>query len=92
MNLTYEVNGKGYTILNNGVAWIAQDAYIPYPGATLEESAQNHINEILKDAEATTGGEIEQLKEDNIFIAETLALVLEEIEQLKAGNSAIKGE
>lgn len=52
MNLTYEVNGNGYTILNEGKPWIVQDKYIPYPGATVEESAQNHINEIIKDNEA----------------------------------------
>lgn len=92
MNLTFETNETGYTIFNNGRAWIAQDSYMPYPGETVEESAQNHINEILKDAETTPGGEIEQLQEDNLFIAETLALALEEIEQLKAEISAIKGE
>lgn len=54
MNLTYEVNEKGYTILNDGKPWIVQDSYIPYPGATLEESAQNHINEIMKENENPT--------------------------------------
>lgn len=49
MNLTYEVKENGYTILNNGVAWIVQEGFIPYPGATMEEAAQNHINELTKE-------------------------------------------
>lgn len=48
MNLTYELKGKGYVILNNNIPWIVQEDYIPYPGATIEESAQNHINALLE--------------------------------------------
>lgn len=68
MNLTYEIinDGKGYMIKNDGVNWIMQDSYIPYPGATVEESAQNHIDQILLDfnrpKEPT---EIELLKAEN---------------------------
>lgn len=51
MNLMYKVDEKGYTIFDNGVAWIRQEDYIPYPGATMEESAQNHINKMLEDSE-----------------------------------------
>lgn len=47
MNLTYEVDGAKYTIFNNGKAWIVQDGFYPYQGATVEESAQNHIDAIL---------------------------------------------
>lgn len=49
MDLTYEIinNGKGYMIKKNGVGWMVQNSYNPYPGATIEESAQNHINAIL---------------------------------------------
>lgn len=88
MNLTYKVEKNGYTIFNNGGAWIVQDSYIPYPGATVEESAQNHVNEILKDAaaDATQANDLSQLQDDNAFIAETLALALEEIEQLKGAQ------
>ena len=48
MNLTYEVTENGYKILNNGVVWIVQDGYIPYPKPTMEESAQAHIDEIIQ--------------------------------------------
>lgn len=48
MNLTYEVTEKGYIILKDGKAWIVQDGYIPYKGATLDESAQLHIDDIIK--------------------------------------------
>jgi hypothetical protein len=49
MELTYTTTDTGYTILNHGVPWIVQDGYIPYPGETMEESAQNHINQIVAD-------------------------------------------
>lgn len=64
MNLTYEVNGNGYTIFKDGKPWIAQNGYIPYPGATVEESAQNHIDAIIADNEAPSAGqnELEVLK------------------------------
>lgn len=76
MNLTYEVNGTGYTIFDNGVAWFKQDSYIPYPGATVEESAQNHINTILTEQEQQQQGstEIEQLKQSQ---AEQDALIMQ---------------
>lgn len=78
MNLTYEVNENGYTIFNDGKPWIVQDGYFPYPGATVEESAQNHINAIIADNEASTTtpnevNEIEEIKEQNAQII--LALV-----------------
>lgn len=93
MNLTFEVNETNYTILNNGRAWIVQDTYIPYPGETVEESAQNHINEILKEnaMKEEEVNEINQMQEDNTFIAETLALALMEIELLKEEVTALKG-
>jgi hypothetical protein len=51
MNLTYEVTERGYTILLDGKPWIVQDKdiYIPFPAATMEESAELHIQQILKD-------------------------------------------
>lgn len=54
MNLTYELIGKGYLIKNNGVPWIVQDSFIPYPGETIEESAQLHIDELLKPDESVS--------------------------------------
>lgn len=66
MKLTFELKETGYIIFNNGKPWIVQDSYIPYPGATVEESAQNHINAIIKDNEAqpnvpTTDEQIQEL-------------------------------
>lgn len=49
MNLTYKVSGDSYTIFSDGVAWIKQESYIPYPGKNIEESAQNHIDVIVTD-------------------------------------------
>lgn len=49
MNLTYKLEGNGYVIMNNGVDWIVQDTYIPYPGKTVVESAENHIKQIIED-------------------------------------------
>ncbi|MGX8711626.1 MAG: hypothetical protein ACQGTM_15445 [bacterium] len=52
MTLTYTVSDNGYTILRDGVPWVVQDGYIPYPGSTIEESAQNHIDQIIADQAA----------------------------------------
>lgn len=81
MELTYELIKNGYIILKDGVKWIAQTDFIPYPGATIEESAQNHINALLANTETSVNQseEIEKLKEQ---IAELSALVM----------SAINGE
>lgn len=49
MVLTYEVTSIGYTIFNDGVPWYHQETYIPYPADTMEQSAQNHIDMILKE-------------------------------------------
>lgn len=54
MNLTFEVKGNGYTILNDGVIWIKQEGFFPYKGETLEESAQLHINAIIEDLNKPT--------------------------------------
>jgi len=86
MNLTYTTTKTGYSILNDGVIWIVQDGFIPYPADTMAESAEKHIEQILQDAATATNqtDEIAQIKEDNAMIAETLAITLVEIEQLKA--------
>lgn len=47
MNLTYEIRGNGYVIKADGKDWIVQESYIPFPAATLEESAQLHIADLL---------------------------------------------
>ena len=64
MNLTYEIIENGYVILNDGVKWIEQSGFIPYPAETLEESAQKHIAEMLKDEEQseTQPADIAELK------------------------------
>lgn len=75
MNLTYEVNQNGYTILNNGKPWIVQDGYFPYESATVEESAQNHINAIITENDATiiTPTFEDQLQELMLAVAELAA-------------------
>ena len=65
MDLSYRLIGQGYVIMNNGVDWIIQDVYIPYPKGTVEESAQAHIDAIIADNEATEQEQttIEQLQQ-----------------------------
>ena len=50
MNLTYKATETGYTILLDGKPWIVQDkdVYIPFPAATMEESAELHIADIIR--------------------------------------------
>lgn len=90
MNLTYEIinENTGYLIKQNGVNWILQDVYIPYPGATLEESAQNHIDQILLDfnrpKEPT---EIELLRTENEALKASQASQDELIMSLMLGGA-----
>ena len=67
MKLTYEVHGNGYTIFNDGKAWITQDSYIPFPADTLEESAQLHIANLIENDnmqhQPSQEEEISQLKQ-----------------------------
>lgn len=53
MNLTYRIleDGKSYIIMNDGVDWIVQIDYIPFPATSIEESAKLHIESILKSKE-----------------------------------------
>ena len=61
MNLTYEVKDNGYIIMNNETPWIIQtNDYIPYPAETVEESAQNHINQIIEDFNKPKENSIEE--------------------------------
>lgn len=58
--MTYRVTEKGYVILDeHGRDWIVQDGFYPNPGATIEESAQNHINAILAEREQAAQAEAE---------------------------------
>lgn len=43
MNLSYSITEKGYKIFNDGVLWITQENYFPYPGDSMEEKANNHM-------------------------------------------------
>lgn len=50
--MTYRVTEKGYVIMDEfGRDWIVQEGFHPNPGATIEESAQNHIAAILAEQE-----------------------------------------
>lgn len=73
MNLTYEVTTEGYTIFNDGKAWIVQDNYIPFPAATMEESAKLHIEDILSSFTPSKEETIESLQSQ--IIDTQLALV-----------------
>lgn len=75
MALKYEIieNGKGYYILeDNKRIWKQVDPLIPYPGSTIEESAQNHVNAIIADNEAqpSTPTTEEQIQELMLAVAE----------------------
>ncbi|MEG0728278.1 MAG: hypothetical protein RR420_01510 [Anaerovoracaceae bacterium] len=66
-NLSYETNPTGYTIKLNGTPWVVQDGFIPFPGATNAEAAQNHINHILEQqrlAEEHAAREAEKAKKE----------------------------
>lgn len=86
MNLTYQITATGYTIFNDGTPWIVQETYIPYEGATMEESAQNHINTILTNREAVANEKSdlillkEQVATQEQALAETNATLLEFME------------
>ena len=89
VELTYELRGNGYAIKRNGIDWIIQESYFPYPATTVEESAQLHIQDIqdsegnatsteneLLLAVAELGAIVEQDKmETQLAIAELAAIV-----------------
>jgi hypothetical protein len=77
MELTFELMDDGYTILRDGVPWIVQDNQrFPYPGDTIEQSANNHISE-LKAAQEV---------EPSLSLEEQLAALRKENEDLKASQ------
>ncbi|WMJ23450.1 hypothetical protein RBG61_01930 [Paludicola sp. MB14-C6] len=77
--LSYEIinDGRGYLIKLDGTPWILQDNYIPYPKATIEESAQAHIEQILievnKPPQPSKEDEIAQLKEQVALLESAVA-------------------
>lgn len=76
MNLTYEIVDSGYNILKDGKVWMVQPKGIfPHEGATVEESAQNHINAIIADNEAQPSAPTtdEQIQELMLAVAELAA-------------------
>lgn len=75
-NLTYTATESGYTIALNGTPWIVQDGYIPYPGETMAEAAQNHINQILAD-QAAAEAAANQPSETDILGQQVAALTLD---------------
>ena len=60
MKLTYETTQNGYKIFRDGVVWIVQDGYIPYKKDTMAESAQAHIDEIIKANKANEKAIVEE--------------------------------
>lgn len=77
MNLTFEVTENGYKILDGGRVWIVQDGYTPFPAATLAESAQLHIDDIIKvntpvETTPSQEAEIQALKEQQLLMQKAL--------------------
>ena len=103
MTLTYTVSDNGYTILRDGVPWVVQDGYIPYPGSTIEESAQNHIDQIIADQAAVEesaqqpseldilGQTAAQLQLDNMSLNATVDTLGATVAKLQLENIAAKG-
>lgn len=93
MELTYEVQGNGYTIFKNGEPWIVQKSFIPYPGATVEESAENHINTIIDEMNSPVSpsleDEIEHLKDDIAELLFKSSLTELEFENIKDENAEL---
>lgn len=81
MSLTYEATEQGYTIFNNGIAWIVQSEYIPYPADTMEQAAQNHIDAILEDRQTQQDElmEIEQLKSKQVELEQAVDSILTDV-------------
>lgn len=77
MNLTYEISENKYVILKDGVAWIIQEDFFPYEGASLEEKAKAHIAEILESnlKEENTNDLYRRLQEQEQAIMELTALL-----------------
>lgn len=76
MSLTYEIVEDGYYLIKDGNRWMYQPSnIIPYPGGTIEESAQNHINAIIADNEAQPSAPTteEQIQELMLAVAELAA-------------------
>lgn len=58
--MTYRITANGYVIMDeHGRDWIVQEGFYPYPGSTIAESAQNHINAILAEREQAAQAEAE---------------------------------
>ena len=68
-NYTYELVDQGYVILVNGRVRYVQKDYIPYPGDTVEESAQNHIDQIIADQKQSLSME-DQVQQLMLAVAE----------------------
>lgn len=73
-NLSYTASETGYTILLDGKPWIVQDGFIPYHGATMADSAQNHINQILADQAAAAEAAKQPTLEDRVKSLEAAQL------------------
>lgn len=79
LNLTYVLEGEGYVILNNGIPFIVQDRYIPYPAETIEESAKKHIECVIKDY-AKRDQEIISIEKLQEQLTETQLALVEQFE------------
>lgn len=84
--LTYEITSTGYKILNDGVVWIVQEGEYAtiFPGDTMEERAQAHIDSLSGTTTPSKDEEITQLQQQ-------LAELQEELNNQKAINDILTG-
>lgn len=84
MNLTYELTENGYKIIKDGYVWLIQEKYFPHKGATIQESAEKHIAQIIKD---NTPVEPNPSQEEEILaLKERLALTEQALNDLIMGG------
>lgn len=82
--MTYRVTENGYVIMDeHGRDWIVQEGFYPFPGATIEESAQNHINAVLVEREQTA-----QAQADAIAQTARIAALEDAVTALAFGGEA----
>lgn len=82
--MTYRVTENGYVIMDEyGRNWIVQEGFYPYPGTTVEESAQNHINAIIAEREQAA-----QIEADAGAQGDRLAAVEDAITAIMFGEGA----
>ncbi|MBE6831066.1 MAG: hypothetical protein E7519_12755 [Ruminococcaceae bacterium] len=83
-NYTYQLTNTGYRVLKDGGLYLVQEGIYAniYPGETVEERAQNHINQIIADQAAAD--EAAQQPSEMDILGQTLADVQLQTMQLNS--------